>query len=666
MKTLLNKAPRSLPFFTKGSLRTISAALTLALCSSQSWAEEYEWTLSGTGDWATPGNWSPEAPEGGPGAGDSVKLSTSIEAAPTTRLNGLSVTIDSLTRPAEASASFIWVIGNNSATASVLNVGSISNHASTTIIRNLTSTGISEKNFTVNVDYVNLTAGSLYFGAQSNAAGQFLSDLNVTTKTTVSGGNLLLNIQNQNDIPNSFTLGELAVNGGNVVLANRPKASSSAAYAVVTGLSGSGGNIQAGTGTNDNGNQNATLVINNENDYSSRTLLRDHNGSHSNPGILTLIKYGSGTQTLTANNTYTGGTTIYEGTLQIGDGGSSGSIVGDVHLAGENAVFAINRSNAGEFSGNITGSGSLVKRGNGTWVLSGNNTYSGGTTIEGGAIKISQDSNLGDPSTDVVFNNGSNVAQLQFSQSMSTSRNIIINGDIARLSTESEGTVVTLHGQILGTGALDKRFVGALVVTQPSTYLGGTIITTGLFIAQNVTGSATGSGAVTIGGASTIGTLGGSGIIAPNAGNSVTVTANGIISPGFGSEDTLRFNLSDDSKLIFDEGSTIQMTLGSTSDKISFLNTGDWLAGSGNATLSITLGEGFTFGEYVIFENVTTPDFTFAEITGLDSYNYSFGLVGTNYVLTVAVPEPSTWALLGLGGLAVVYGLRRRTKANAA
>src|SRR5206468_2628935 len=61
-----------------------------------------------------------------------------------------------------------------------------------------------------------------------------------------------------------------------------------------------------------------------------------------------LTKVGGGTLILAAANTYTGGTTISGGTLQLGNGGASGSIVGNVV---NNAVFAINRNDAFTFGG---------------------------------------------------------------------------------------------------------------------------------------------------------------------------------------------------------------------------------------------------------------------------------------------------------------------------
>ena len=71
--------------------------------------------------------------------------------------------------------------------------------------------------------------------------------------------------------------------------------------------------------------------------------------------------------------------------LQIGNGGTSGSITGNVL---DNASLAFSRSDTLTFGGAISGSGSLTQSGTGTLILTGSNTYTGGTTISGGTLQI--------------------------------------------------------------------------------------------------------------------------------------------------------------------------------------------------------------------------------------------------------------------------------------
>ena len=85
---------------------------------------------------------------------------------------------------------------------------------------------------------------------------------------------------------------------------------------------------------------------------------------------------GSGTPILTGNNTYIGGTTISTGTLQIGNGGTTGNIIGNVN---DNGTLTFDRSGTKKiFAGVIRGSGSLTKLGSDTLELTADNIYSGG------------------------------------------------------------------------------------------------------------------------------------------------------------------------------------------------------------------------------------------------------------------------------------------------
>ncbi|MFM8494974.1 MAG: beta strand repeat-containing protein, partial [Planctomycetia bacterium] len=120
----------------------------------------------------------------------------------------------------------------------------------------------------------------------------------------------------------------------------------------------------------------------------------------SNSGGLT--KSGSGTLTLAADNAYTGLTTVSGGTLQIGDGGTTGSIAGNLTLSNA-ATTVFNRSNALTYSGSLSGSnGTLMKVGGGALTLSGTSGMTGGTiAINGGSLITTNASSL---ATGTTFN----------------------------------------------------------------------------------------------------------------------------------------------------------------------------------------------------------------------------------------------------------------------
>jgi autotransporter-associated beta strand protein len=124
-------------------------------------------------------------------------------------------------------------------------------------------------------------------------------------------------------------------------------------------------------------------------------------------GDLSVSQIGTGTTILTANNTYTGGTAISSGTLSIGNGGASGAITGNIT---NNAALVFNRSDASSYSGAISGTGILEKLGAGTLTLTGNNSYTGGTTVAFGTLAVSSGSSISHAAADTVIgaNSGDN------------------------------------------------------------------------------------------------------------------------------------------------------------------------------------------------------------------------------------------------------------------
>ncbi|MCW1926648.1 autotransporter-associated beta strand repeat-containing protein [Luteolibacter arcticus] len=103
-------------------------------------------------------------------------------------------------------------------------------------------------------------------------------------------------------------------------------------------------------------------------------------------GTSGLTKFGAGTAILGANNSYSGGTTISAGTLQVGNGGTTGALGSGAVT--NNAALVFNRSNNFSVSTDIGGTGTVRKTGAGIMDMLGVNDYSGTTTVDQGAINI--------------------------------------------------------------------------------------------------------------------------------------------------------------------------------------------------------------------------------------------------------------------------------------
>ncbi|AEG50605.1 outer membrane autotransporter barrel domain protein [Sphingobium chlorophenolicum L-1] len=206
-----------------------------------------------------------------------------------------------------------------------------------------------------------------------------------------------------------------------------------------------------------------------------------------------LIKQGAGALVLTAANLYAGGTTVGAGTLQIGAGGTTGSLVGDVL---NNGVLAFDRSDISSFGGVISGSGRVDQAGSGTTVLTAANLYTGGTTIGAGTLQIGAGGTSGSIVGDVL-NNGT----LAFDRS----------------------DEVIFGGLISGSGGVDQIGAGTTILTGGNSYGGTTRVVAGTLLINGDQSAATGLTNVAAGA-----TLGGTGIV----GGDVT-TANGArLKPG--------------------------------------------------------------------------------------------------------------------------------------
>src|SRR5262249_52419134 len=155
----------------------------------------------------------------------------------------------------------------------------------------------------------------------------------------------------------------------------------------------------------------------------------------------------------TGGNTYSGGTTITGGTLQLGNGGASGSIAGNV---ANNGTFAINRSDTFTFGGIISGSGAFQQNGAGTTIFTAAHPYTGGPTIHAGAPPLGAGRSLA-PTGALTVNAGGTFNLTSFNQTVGDLSGL---GAIALGSgTLTAGTAnsTTFGGPISGTGGLVKQ-----------------------------------------------------------------------------------------------------------------------------------------------------------------------------------------------------------------
>ncbi|TWB37238.1 autotransporter-associated beta strand repeat-containing protein [Nitrospirillum pindoramense] len=233
-------------------------------------------------------------------------------------------------------------------------------------------------------------------------------------------------------------------------------------------------------------------------------------------GARNLTLNGVGTLTLSGTNTYTGTTTVIDGTLSIaaatnlGSGaltlnggtltvtGSSVSLSQAVALGSNGGT--VSTVNALTLSGNITGSGDLVLNGGGTFTLSGTNTYTGDTVVRDSALSIAAATNLGGSA--LTLNGGTLTVT---GSSVSLAQNINLSVNNGTINTDNS---LTLSGVVGGFGDLLTGGAGSVTLsgssgayTQTAHAVSGTLVLTGALGGDvNVQDGATLGGTGTVGG----------------------------------------------------------------------------------------------------------------------------------------------------------------------
>ncbi|AUC33664.1 fibronectin-binding autotransporter adhesin ShdA [Salmonella enterica] len=355
-------------------------------------------------------------------------------------------------------------------------------------------------------------------------------------------------------------------------------------------LSGSGSLVKTGTGE---------LTLSGGNDYSGGTtiiggtLTADHadslgTGAVANSGVLqvgegelentlsgsgSLVKTGTGELTLSGDNSYSGGTTIIGGTLTADHA--------DLLGTGAVANSGVLQVGEGELENTLSGSGSLVKTGTGELTLSGDNSYSGGTTIIGGTLTADHADSLG---TGAVANSG--VLQV------------------------GEGE---LENTLSGSGSLVKTGTGELTLSGDNSYSGDTTIADGTLIAANV--NALGSGNI-----DNSGTLM---LDANGAFELANITTHTGATTALAAGSTL-----DAGQLTQEDGSTLSIDLGAATDDAVITADSVTLGGTLNVTGIGSVTDSWTPEAYtytlIDSDSAITSDFDDLTIAGMNREDVDF------------------------------------------
>ncbi len=286
---------------------------------------------------------------------------------------------------------------------------------------NLSGGTFNTPSIVLNAGTVNITGGTLNVGSGGISGTNTNTQFNLGNATLASSAafNSNINLTGYSGSSINTTAGDIGLSGSLTGSGNLSKTGSGLvtlsgtnSYSGTTTVTG--GTLQLG-----NGGASGTLATSsaisvgtgatfsvNQSDLVTQGVDFSGVGISGDGGF---TQAGTGTTVLSANNTYTGATSITGGTLQLGNGGASGSLAaaGTINV-GAGATFSVNQSDTviqgTDFSSSgISGAGGFTQAGTGTTVLTANNTYSGATNIVAGTLVVDGEIGGGDVT---VFSGG--------------------------------------------------------------------------------------------------------------------------------------------------------------------------------------------------------------------------------------------------------------------
>jgi autotransporter-associated beta strand protein len=359
---------------------------------------------------------------------------------------------------------------------------------------------------------VNLSGTNTVLTVDTSGANTFTGTIATATGSLVKTGTGTLTLSGTSSFGNT-TVGTTIANGTLVVstIANQGTSSSLGQGNITLGATTNSGTLHyVGTGNTSNrnitlagtsgggtiiadGTGNLTLsgtVTSNVAGAKTLTLAGSNLGANTLGGIVSdgtgtvaLTKTGTGNWTLTAANTFTGGTTISGGNLTVASGGSLGGSAGNltltggtlnlnntaqtvgnlsgsagtINLAGTNTL-TVAQAVANTYSGGFSGAGNIVKTGASTLTLAGSGTNTGQVTVAAGTLAVTGATSLGAVGTgNVSVING---ATLALGAGYDSNHGRLTLGN------------ATTTGTVIGNAASTARYTGDIVLGNSTTITG--------------------------------------------------------------------------------------------------------------------------------------------------------------------------------------------------
>jgi fibronectin-binding autotransporter adhesin len=462
-----------------------------------------------TGTWSNAATWTNNS--GAPGAGDTVIMMGGNGKS--LGVNGNRTIKDFFFTNALGSGS---VIGNTANSNSLLTITGLLKVDGT---QNLTIRTSSTSLLSADINQIDLSgSGTLNIGS---SAANSINNLKIGTLNLSNTSTTGLFIFG--DDGETATIETVNLTEGRIVLRNLTSGSTTLEIGT---LNGTGGTVRSANSASGAGGSGVLRITNTSGTATFGGQLLDGDPA----AVLHVEKTGAGTQVLTGANTYTGRTLISGGVLQIGNGGTTGTL--GVGAVTNNAVLAFNRSDAVTNSSVIAGSGQLVQAGVGTLTLSGSNSYAGGTAINAGALALGSAEAIGSAGV-ISFGGGA----LRYSASNTTDYSSRLSSAVAQAyAIDTAGQNVTFASALTSSGgSLSKIGTGTLTLSAANTYNGGTAVNGGTLLlsggdnrlATNGVLSVASGAVLNLGGNNqTVSGLSGVGSVTNSAGN-LTVSGNG-------------------------------------------------------------------------------------------------------------------------------------------